>query len=127
MKYVVALVLALTLNAVANLLMKVGANRLNHAEGVPGGGSGLVGALLSNWVLFLGLFFFACNVIFYTYALKGIRISVAYPIMVGAGFVIISTLAWRYLGERLSPTQWAGVAVILLGVWLVAREMRPAT
>ncbi len=127
MKYAIALVMALTLNAVANLMMKIGANRLNTAPiSLKSGAGALATGLLANWVLLLGLAFFAANVVLYTYALKGIRISTAYPVMVGAGFVIISIVAWRFLGERLTPAQWAGVALILLGVWLVAREMRPA-
>ena len=125
MKYAVALALALTLNATANLMMKFGVKRfgasgvtLEHGPGAVGG------ALLTNWVLMVGLFCFAVNVAFYTYALSGIKISVAYPIMVSGGFVIIALIAWKYLGETLSTAQWAGVAMILVGVYLVAREMK---
>ena len=130
MKYGIALVMALTLNAVANLMMKLGANRLNASPPhFKGGIANLVEIALSNWVLLLGLVFFAGNVVLYTFALKGIPISTAYPIMVGAGFVIISVGAWKLLGERLSATQWGGVGLILFGVWLVAREITapPAT
>ncbi|MBI4578800.1 MAG: EamA family transporter [Planctomycetes bacterium] len=126
MRYLAALVLALLLNASANLMMKVGAKHLDS----PGprlelGLSSIRGAIAHNWVLVLGLFCFATNVLFYTYALKRIPISLAYPIMVGAGFAIIAVVAWRYLGETLSVVQWAGITLILLGIVLVAREMRP--
>jgi len=125
MKYGIALVMALTLNAVANLMMKLGANRLNASPPQFKGIASLVEIALANWVLLLGLGFFAANVVLYTFALKGIPISTAYPIMVGAGFVIISVGAWKMLGERLSATQWGGVGLILFGVWLVAREIAP--
>ena len=120
MKYAVALLAALTLNAVANLMMNFGVNRLKASLA---GGESAIPAVATNWVLIVGLFFFALNVVLYTFALSGIRISVAYPIMVSGGFVIISIVAWRYLGEHLTVMQWAGVAMILLGVWLVAREI----
>jgi small multidrug resistance pump len=124
MKYGIALVMALTLNAVANLMMKLGANRLNSSPPhFKGGIASLVEIALANWVLLLGLCFFAGHVVLYTFALKGIPISTAYPIMVGTGFVIISIGAWKMLGERLSAMQWAGVGLILFGVWLVAREI----
>lgn len=128
MRYVIALILALALNAAANLMMKFGMKRMSSgaALGADGGG-GLIGSLLSNWVLLLGLFCFATNVIFYTYALKEIRISLAYPIMVGCGFVIIALVAWRYLGESLSLLQWTGIGLIMAGVVLVAQGLRPAT
>ena len=49
-------------------------------------------------------------------------ISVAYPIMVTAGFAIIVVVAGVSLHERLAVTQWVGVAMILGGVWLVASK-----
>jgi drug/metabolite transporter (DMT)-like permease len=42
--------------------------------------------------------------------------------MVTGGFAIIVVVAGVMLGERLSAPQWAGVAAILLGVFLVARD-----
>ena len=128
MKYGIALFLALTLNAIANLMMKFGVERFKVSgvtiqQGMIPFGT----AIVTNWVLMVGLGFFASNVVLYTFALKGFPISIAYPIMVSGGFAIISIVAWVYLGETLSYAQWAGMALILVGVWLVAREMRVAT
>ena len=128
MKYVIALVLALTLNATANLMMKFGVKRfegkgLSLQEGV----IPMAGAVLQNWVLLVGLIFFAMNVVFYTYALSGIKISVAYPIMTGSGFLIVALVAWKFLGETMTPAQWTGVAAIMIGLWLVARDMTTVT
>ena len=127
MKHVIALALALTLNAAANLMMKVGSGRFN-ASGLntdPGLRS-LMAALTANWVLVLGLLCFAINVVFYAYALRAafLPVSMAYPIMVGGGFAIIAVVAWWLLGERMSAVQWAGVVMILVGVFLVAREVQ---
>jgi len=119
-----ALVLALMLNAAANLMMKVGVTRLRASGFNLEQGVGAVGwSVLSNWVLVVGLLCFAINVAFYTYSLSGLRISVAYPIMVSGGFAIIAIVAWKYLHETLSYGQWAGIAFIMVGVYLVAREM----
>jgi len=125
MKYWIALVLALTLNATANLMMKFGVLRLKEAvQGHEQQMAAIVQAAARNWVLILGLIFFASNVILYTFALKEIKISVAYPIMVSGGFAIIALVAWRYLQEALSPAQWAGIVLILIGVYLVARDVK---
>ena len=124
MKYGIALLLALTLNAVANLMMKFGVRRFGDSGvGMDQGLIAVGGTLLSNWVLMIGLFCFAINVAFYTYALLGIQISVAYPVMVSGGFAIIAVVAWKLLGETMSPAQWTGMAMILAGVVLVAREI----
>jgi len=116
-----ALAGALILNATANLMMKFGMERFK-ASGTTWsqGVVSVVSALLGNWVLLLGLCFFAANVVLYVIALKEVPISVAYPIMTTVGFAIIVVVAGAYLRERLSPVQWLGVGLILVGVWLVA-------
>lgn len=128
MKYWIALLMALVLNAAANLMMKFGSVGLKASLAAdPRRDAGtLVGILAHNWILVLGLFCFATNVLLYTYALQVIKISVAYPIMVTGGFAIIAFVAWLALRETLTPMQWGGIALIMVGVFLVAREARSA-
>jgi len=126
LKYVIALVVALALNAAANLMIKFGMRAIDlelaGASPMANGIAGLLRILLRNWVLLAGLGCFALNVVFYAFALQKLAISVAYPIMVASGFGIIVTVAGIMLGERLSALQWVGVAAILLGVTLVAKD-----
>lgn len=125
MKYVIALGGALVLNAVANLCMKMGSKAAAESGGLLAGGlSGGVKTILTNPVLLIGLTCFALNAALYMYALQShtLKISIAYPIMVGGGFAIIAIVAAiaPNLRERLSAGQWIGVALILAGVITVA-------
>lgn len=125
MKYVVALVVALVLNAAANLMMKVGTKPVAEAGGlIKDGAVGAVVQILRSPVLLTGLICFGLNAACYMFALqsKTLKISLAYPIMVGGGYAIIVTTAsfLPSLRERLTPGQWAGVVMILAGVILVA-------
>ncbi len=126
MKYMLALVIALLLNAGANLLIKFGMRgidaELAGAGILDGGLAGLVRLLFRHYQLLLGLFCFGLNVVFYAYALQKLPISAAYPIMVASGFAIIVVVAGSMLAERLTVGQWVGVAAILLGVVFVARD-----
>ncbi len=126
MKYAIALVVALVLNAAANLMIRFGMKamdaQLDGAGILDGGVPGLIRLLLQNWILLVGLTCFALNVVFYAYALQKLPISMAYPIMVTGGFVIIVTVAGLILKERLSMIQWVGVAAIFIGVTLVAKD-----
>ncbi len=126
MKYAIALVIALLFNAAANLMIKFGMRGIDAELAGAGlfdaGFWGLMRLLLRHWVLLLGLFCFALNVVFYAFALQKLPISIAYPIMVTCGFAIIVTVAGLILGERLTLTQWAGVLAILVGVFLVAKD-----
>ena len=126
MKYAVALVVALLLNAAANLMIKFGMKGMDQqlagAGMMDGGVIGLVRLVLDNWILLVGLVCFGLNVVFYAFAMQKLPISVAYPIMVTTGFAIIVAVAGFMLNERLSVIQWVGVVTILIGVVLVAKD-----
>lgn len=126
LKYGVALAVALVLNAAANLMIRFGMRAIDldlaGAGMLDGGVWGLCKLLLRHWIVLVGLACFACNVIFYAFALQKLPISWAYPIMVAGGFVIIVIIAGWLLHERLSMGQWVGVVAILAGVVLIARD-----
>lgn len=127
MKYVVALGMAMLLNAAANLLMKVGMKSVAGSGGLLRDGPiAAAGLIATSGVLLIGLTCFGLNAALYMYALqsKSLPISVAYPIMVGGGFVLIAVVARVHpaLAERLSIGQLAGVAMIMAGIVLVASQ-----
>jgi len=54
-------------------------------------------------------------------ALSRTEVSVAYP-MLSIGFALNALLAWWLLGEAVTPMRMTGIAVIIVGVYLVARS-----
>ena len=126
MKHVIALVVALSLNATANLMIKFGMRAMDAelagASPLDGGVMGLIKLMLRHWIVLAGLGCFALNVVFYAFALQKLPISIAYPIMVTTGFAIIVAVAGYKLQEHLTVTQWVGVVTILIGVVLVAKD-----
>lgn len=111
------LVLALVLNATANVLLKMGAARLG-AWGEPG----LVGRLVTNVHLMAGLVLFALNVGFYIAALTRLNLSVAYPIMVAGGIVIVVSVAILVLQEAVTAAQIVGLLLLILGIALIGQR-----
>ena len=129
MKYAIALCIALMLNAGANLLMKVGMKSIQASGGIlKDGPIAAVKTILSSVTLITGLTCFGLNAAFYMYALQSesLKISVAYPIMVGGGFALIAIVAhWHpALAESLTWGQKLGIASVLLGVVLIASQTR---
>jgi multidrug transporter EmrE-like cation transporter len=121
MRYLVALAAALLLNAAANLMMKFGMHQISQTgPWLKAGPLAAAAAIVRTPILILGVACFAANLLCYMYALQKLPISIAYPIMVTAGFAIIVVVAGLYLHERLVVSQWLGVVLILVGVWLVA-------
>jgi multidrug transporter EmrE-like cation transporter len=111
------LVLALTLNAVANILLKIGATRLGGLEEPH-----LLARLVSDYYLFAGLLLFALNVMFYFAALTRLNLSVAYPIMVAGGIVIVVSVSVFALREAVTPLQIVGLALLILGIAFVGHR-----
>lgn len=115
----ILLLLALVLNAAANVLIKYSATRIPVLPPDAGRGSHLLAMLQPAFIL--GLALFAMNVFAYQGALRTLKLSVAYPIMVSGGYLIILLVSWFLFHERLNPAQYAGIGLILGGIWLVVR------
>lgn len=52
-------------------------------------------------------------------AVRTVPLSVSYPMWAGVGTAGALLAAWAVSGERLIAAQWAGVALVLLGVVLL--------
>jgi len=117
MTYII-FVIAIVLNAVANILMKVGALK-------PGGGTHRIGDVILNMllnpVIIAGVVCFALGLAAYNYVLIKTDLSVAYPIMTSLGFVIVVLVSWLFLKETITMIQLTGLSLIIAGVWMVAR------
>lgn len=108
------------LNAVAQLLLKAGAGSVG-----PIGGWGALRnaapALATHPGIIGGLLCYVISVVAWIVALSRVDVSIAYP-MLSIGYVVNALLATWLFGETVSVQRWLGIAVILLGVTLVARS-----
>ena len=115
---VVFLIIALSMNAVANILIKLGSKDLDQLKGLAP--LEIIPKLLSNYVLLIGLSCFAINVVFYSAALNKLNLSIAYPVMVGGGLLIITLFSALQLKEALTGLQIAGIVLIGLGATFIS-------
>ncbi|MBI3833825.1 MAG: hypothetical protein HY287_05800 [Planctomycetes bacterium] len=128
MKYVLSLIIALLLNAAANLMMKVGMKSVAEGGGLlKSGVAAGIATIVRSPVLLTGLICFALNAAFYMYALqsRALKISIAYPIMIGGGFALIAIVARLHpaLHERLTTVQLLGILLVLSGIVVIGSQM----
>jgi len=109
------------LNAIAQLLLKAGAASLANLELRAGNALAIAGRLVYNPPIIAGLACYALSVVVWILALARVEVSVAYP-MLSVGYVVNAVAAWWLFGENLSGARIAGIGIILVGVWLVARS-----
>src|SRR5471032_3430769 len=109
------------LNAVAQLLLKAGANAI-----------GEIHLTMQNWFavgikaatqlpIIGGLTCYVLSVVLWIIALSRVDVSVAYP-MLSLGYVVAAVGAWYFFGEVLSVQRMVAIVIILGGVVLLARS-----
>jgi len=115
------LLLGVTLNAVAQLLLKAGTNAVGRfefsaANAVP------VGVRLATEPHILGgIACYVVSVVVWILALSRVEVSIAYP-MLSIGYVLNALAAWYWLGEAVTPARLVGIGIIIVGVYVVARS-----
>jgi drug/metabolite transporter (DMT)-like permease len=61
------------------------------------------------------------SVVIWVVALSRVPVSMAYP-MLSIGYVVNAAAAHYLLGEVVTPMRMAGIGIIVLGVFIVARS-----
>lgn len=78
-------------------------------------------ALIGNVWLWAGMACYALSIGLWLVVLARVQVSAAYP-MLSIGYVIAAVLGVAFLGETVGIARMAGIALICLGVVLVARS-----
>lgn len=59
--------------------------------------------------------------VFYTFALQRLQISLAYPVMTAVTMALVTLVGYLVLHEALTPTKIAGVLLVTIGAFVLAR------
>ncbi len=68
-----------------------------------------------------GLGCYVLSVVVWILALSRVEVSIAYP-MLSIGYVVNALAAWYLFGEAVTLTRLAGIGIIIVGVYIVARS-----
>ena len=111
--------ISVLLSAVAQIFLKRGLTNL-QAEGNRGPGVlGLVGGVIRQQFIWYWGFCFVLAMALWLAGLQKLDLSYAYP-LVSVGYVLVTFLSPVLFHERVDRQRWLAVAVISLGVVLVA-------
>ncbi|HEY2864046.1 MAG TPA: SMR family transporter [Casimicrobiaceae bacterium] len=115
------LICGVLLNAIAQLLLKAGTNTLGVITLTRGNWAGEFGRMASEPHFIGGAVCYGFSLIVWILGLSRVPVSIAYP-MLSLGYVVNAIAAYYLFDEGVSFMRWLGIAVIVLGVWLVARS-----
>ncbi len=68
-----------------------------------------------------GLILGSINVLFFTKALKDMKLSIAYPVFSGACIFFMMILSYVIFGEKISVINMVGAAVVVVGIALLSQ------
>lgn len=111
-----AIVLAVLFVPAAEILLKRGAmaTAANH-ETVAGLG---LNVLSSRWT-WLAIACYIANFVCWLHALRYLPLYLAFSLL-SSTHALVPLGCWWFLGERIGLCRWAGIAVVLLGVVVIA-------
>jgi drug/metabolite transporter (DMT)-like permease len=113
--------LAVLLNAVGNVLLKVGMQRVGEIRSFsPGALEAAAWQASTTGMIWLGVavltLFFLCYLVLLSWA----DYSYIQPASAG-GYAIVPLFGWLLAGEQVGALRWSGVFMICAGVMLVSR------
>lgn len=117
---VLMVIAAVVLNTAAQFILKAGSMRLAAASG-----RGVLHALLSaaqEPCILWGLTIYVISFGLWVAVLARMDISVAYP-MLSLGYVLAAVVAYFWLGEPITTNKVIGIALIVAGVVVLARDV----
>jgi len=109
------------LNAVAQLLLKAGTNRVGEFAFTLENIAPVGAKIATSPHILAGSGCYVVSVVVWILALSRVPVSVAYP-MLSVGYIVNAVAAWMLFGESLTAQKLVGIGFIVIGVWLVARS-----
>lgn len=113
--------LGVLLNAAAQLLLKAGTNSVGYFEFSRENILPVGWQLATEPHIMGGLTCYVVSVVVWVMALSRVEVSIAYP-MLSIGYVVNAVAAWWLFGEAVTVTRLAGIGIIIVGVYIVARS-----
>ncbi|WP_404987300.1 SMR family transporter [Caballeronia sp. LZ043] len=116
----ICIIIGVSLNACAQLLLKAGVNAVGHFDFTPANIVPVGMKIATQLPIIGGLSCYVLSVVVWIVGLSRVDVSIAYP-MLSLGYVVNAFAAWYLFGEVMSMQRLIGIGIILVGVVVLAR------
>lgn len=117
----VLIVSSVLLNAAAQLFLKKGMLLIGNIEVSMAAVLAMIPKAAMNLYIWGGFACYAVSIVLWLVVLSKVEVSYAYPFL-SIGYIVAAFVGWAVLGESMSLTKVAGIAVICLGIVLLYRS-----
>ena len=113
------IVIAVLTGAFAQTMMKLGTRQLGAFGETPF--FAYLIKLFTTPLILLAIASYGFGVIFYMFMLSRLDLSFLYPMMTALGLIVTTVVSMALLGERVSVVRLGGIALMVLGVFVISR------
>ncbi len=85
-------------------------------------GIGNITLFITNFYVIIGGVMYATSFIVWLYVLSRVKLSYAYP-FISLSYLIVAVLGFLILGEKISLSAWAGILLVVIGVFLIGIDI----
>jgi drug/metabolite transporter (DMT)-like permease len=111
------LLIGVLMSSVGSLFLKIGAVQVQYDGGV----IEIFRQVVFNWEIVIGVLMYFIPVLIWIFLLKRVELSFLQPLF-SMVYVVVPILASVFLNEDVTAARWLGIAVIIIGVIIVARN-----
>ena len=115
------ILLSVLINAAAQILLKHGMIQVGHFEYSVSSMPAVIERVVLNPTLWLAVTCYVVSLMVWMAVLSRVDVSFAYP-FVSVGYVVTTVAGYMLFNEAVTPGRVAGIALIALGVIIVARS-----
>jgi drug/metabolite transporter (DMT)-like permease len=109
----------ISIGVVAQILLKMGMKQMGTFSLMQKGILFQYIKIFLNPYVFGGLFFYFLSTVFWLYLISRVPLNFAYP-MLSLSYIFVALASIYFFRETVSPVNWLGMAIIMVGVALVA-------
>lgn len=113
------LILSVVSGVIAQVVLKKGSVDLPALS--PANLWSVVRSVLLNYYLLLWVAFGAVSAFLWMLAMSKLDLSMAFPFAQALSIVLIVVFSYLYFAESISYSRWAGIGIIVVGLFLVTR------
>ncbi|MDD2710225.1 MAG: EamA family transporter [Verrucomicrobiae bacterium] len=77
---------------------------------------------LGTWQVWVGIVFYIASFVCWLHVLRYIPLNIAYN-LVNIEHVFVPLACAFFLNEHVSLLRWSGIALVLIGIWIIARPL----
>ena len=107
--------ISVVLSSVSQILFKLASN-LNHNQ------HAISLQLFTSWALWGGIVATLTSLVSWLNALRSVPLVIAFNLG-AATYILVPLGSWIFLGEQVPPIRWLGIALVTLGVYVIARPL----